>query len=222
LFEETSVSTNNRVAVLKNLERIYQQGAGVTKVNVLNKFKDFMGLNEEEYDDYDASDDDAYSGEYHQPEATPQPIEEERRTSRSTQRAADIRSSSRNNVVGMPGMVNGVSEMILIEPRSFEEMPQVIDALKQRKSVILNMTLIRQEEAQRSVDFVAGGTYAIDGHYERIGDNIFLFTPNCVQVSTPTNVINEVVNQTAPANNVARTTRNSTPAWGVEPMQAAQ
>jgi cell division inhibitor SepF len=192
-------------------------------VNVLNKFKDFMGLNEEEYDDYDASDDDAYSGEYHQSEAaTPQPIEEERRTSRSTQRAADIRSSSRNNVVGMPGMVNGVSEMILIEPRSFEEMPQVIDALKQRKSVILNMTLIRQEEAQRSVDFVAGGTYAIDGHYERIGDNIFLFTPNCVQVSTPTNVINEVVNQTAPANNVARTTRNSVPAWGVEPMQAAQ
>jgi cell division inhibitor SepF len=192
-------------------------------VNVLNKFKDFMGLNEEEYDDYDASDDDAYSGEYHQPEAaTPQPIEEERRTSRSTQRATDVRSSSRNNVVGMPGMVNGVSEMILIEPRSFEEMPQVIDALKQRKSVILNMTLIRQEEAQRSVDFVAGGTYAIDGHYERIGDNIFLFTPNCVQVSTPTNVINEVVNQAAPANNVARNTRSSVPAWGVEPMQAAQ
>jgi cell division inhibitor SepF len=192
-------------------------------VNVLNKFKDFMGLNEEEYDDYDASDDDAYSGEYHQPEsATPQPIEEERRTSRSTQRAADVRSSSRNNVVGMPGMVNGVSEMILIEPRSFEEMPQVIDALKQRKSVILNMTLIRQEEAQRSVDFVAGGTYAIDGHYERIGDNIFLFTPNCVQVSTPTNVINEVVNQAAPANNVTRGTRSSVPAWSVEPMQAAQ
>jgi cell division inhibitor SepF len=192
-------------------------------VNVLNKFKDFMGLNEEEYDDYDASDDDAYRGEYHQPEApTPQPSEEERRTNRSTQRAADVRSSSRNNVVGMPGMVNGVSEMILIEPRSFEEMPQVIDALKQRKSVILNMTLIRQEEAQRSVDFVAGGTYAIDGHYERIGDNIFLFTPNCVQVSTPTNVINEVVNQAAPANNVTRGTRSSVPTWGVEPMQAAQ
>jgi cell division inhibitor SepF len=192
-------------------------------VNVLNKFKDFMGLNEEEYDDYDASDDDAYRGEYHQPEAAvTQPVEEDRRT-RSTQRAtADIRNSSRNNVVGMPGIMNGVSEMILIEPRSFEEMPQVIDALKQRKSVILNMTLIRQEEAQRSVDFVAGGTYAIDGHYERIGDNIFLFTPNCVQVSTPTNVINEVVNQQAPVNHAARSTRNSVPAWGVEPMQAAQ
>ena len=194
-------------------------------MNVLNKFKDFMGLNEEEYDDYDSSDDDAYSREYNQPEAVaPQPVEEDRRASRSTQRAAtEVRSASRNNVVGMPNMMHGVSEMILIEPRSFEEMPQVIDALKQRKSVILNMTLIRQEEAQRSVDFVAGGTYAIDGHYERIGDNIFLFTPNCVQVSTPTNVINEVVNQQAPAATAPRSTRSSsTPVWGVEPMQAAQ
>ncbi len=193
-------------------------------MNVLNKFKDFMGLNDEEYDDdYDESDDDAYSGEYHQPEApTPQPLEEERRTSRSTQRPTDIRSSTKNNVIGMPGMVNGVSEMILIEPRSFDEMPLVIDALKQRKSVILNMTLIRQEEAQRSVDFVAGGTYAIAGHHERIGDNIFLFTPNCVQVSSPTNVIHEVVNQTAPVSHVNRSSRNAIPTWGVEPMQAAQ
>ncbi len=195
-------------------------------MNVLNKFKDFMGLNEEEYDDYDSSDDDAYRSEYHQPEpVAPQAVNEERGTSRSAGRAAtEVRSGARNNVVGMPNMMHGTAEMILIEPRSFEEMPQVIDALKQRKSVILNMTLIRQEEAQRSVDFVAGGTYAIDGHYERIGDNIFLFTPNCVQVSTPTNVINEVVNQQAPvATATTRSHRNHpTPVWGVEPMQAAQ
>jgi cell division inhibitor SepF len=114
--------------------------------------------------------------------------------------------------------------MILIEPRSFEEMPQVIDALRQRKSVILNMTLIRQEEAQRSVDFVAGGTYAIDGHYERIGDNIFLFTPNCVQVSTPTTVINDTVNQQSPAERTVGRNRTSQPmqTWGNEPIVAAQ
>jgi cell division inhibitor SepF len=126
-----------------------------------------------------------------------------------------------NNVVGMPGIMHGVSEMVLIEPRSFEEMPQVIDALRHRKSVILNMTLIRQEEAQRSVDFVAGGTYAIDGHYERIGDNIFLFTPNCVQVSTPTNVIHDVTNQQAPTNQTARSTRtNQVSTWNNDQSQA--
>jgi cell division inhibitor SepF len=192
-------------------------------VNVLNKFKDFMGLNEEEYGDYDETDDRAYSGEYQPPEASvAQPVEEERRNTRRT--TGETRNAAKiNNVVGMPGIMHGVSEMILIEPRSFEEMPQVIDALRHRKSVILNMTLIRQEEAQRSVDFVAGGTYAIDGHYERIGDNIFLFTPNCVQVSTPTNVINDVVERQAPIDQAARSNRSdrSMPAWGSEPLQVA-
>jgi cell division inhibitor SepF len=189
--------------------------------NVLNKFKEFMGLNEEEYE-YDETDDEAYSGQYLQPEASsPQPVEEERRMPRRT--PGEARNTSKiNNVVGMPGIMHGVSEMILIEPRSFEEMPQVIDALRHRKSVILNMTLIRQEEAQRSVDFVAGGTYAIDGHYERIGDNIFLFTPNCVQVSTPNNVIHDAVDRQAPVIPTARSSRATQPAWNSEPIQVAQ
>ncbi|WP_309740135.1 cell division protein SepF [Chamaesiphon sp. OTE_20_metabat_361] len=189
-------------------------------MNVITKFKDFMGLNEEEYNDYDETDNDAYRSEYQQPEPTVvQPTEPE---SRGFRRASDRSASKINNVVGMPGIVHGVSEMILIEPRSFEEMPQVIDALRHRKSVILNMTLIRQEEAQRSVDFVAGGTYAIDGHYERIGDNIFLFTPNCVQVSTPANTTNDVVERQATT--TARTNRISQPMsnWGSEPISVAQ
>jgi cell division inhibitor SepF len=193
-------------------------------VKVLDRFKDFMGLNEDEYSDYDETDSDAYRGEYQMPEPpTPQPVVEEER--RGFRRVTETRGASKiNNVVGMPGIVHGVSEMILIEPRSFEEMPQVIDALRHRKSVILNMTLIRQEEAQRSVDFVAGGTYAIDGHYERIGDNIFLFTPNCVQVSTPTNVIHDPANQQTPIEKTVRNNRTNTPlsTWGNEPIQAVQ
>ncbi|MFM7324901.1 MAG: cell division protein SepF, partial [Nodosilinea sp.] len=90
-----------------------------------------------------------------------------------------------SNVIGMPGAMNGTSEVVVMEPRSFEEMPQAIQALRERKSVVLNLTIMDPDQAQRAVDFVAGGTYAIDGHQERIGESIFLFTPNCVQVSTP-------------------------------------
>lgn len=194
-------------------------------MKILDKVKDFMGLSEEYDDDYDEADDDAYSGQYQQPEAAnSQPAAEEERRNLRSRVNGEARSASKiNNVVGMPGIMNGVSEMILIEPRSFEEMPQVIDALRSRKSVILNMTLIRQEEAQRSVDFVAGGTYAIDGHYERIGDNIFLFTPNCVQVISPGNVVNDVVDRQASAPSTARVSRASQPtAWHNESMPAAQ
>lgn len=193
-------------------------------MNVINKFKDFMGLNDDEYGDYDETDD-AYRGEYPLPEPTiSQPIEEERRIPRRTTVDRSQSATKMNNVVGMPGIMHGVSEMVLIEPRSFEEMPQVIDAIRQRKSVILNMTLIRQEEAQRSVDFVAGGTYAIDGHYERIGDNIFLFTPNCVQVSTPSQVIHEVTERTAAPQTTrsSRTAERTAAAWGEESIHAAQ
>ena len=78
-----------------------------------------------------------------------------------------------SNVIGMPGLANGNSEVVVIEPHSFEEMPQVIIALRERKSVVLNLNVMNPEEAQRAVDFIAGGTYAMDGHQEREGESIF-------------------------------------------------
>jgi cell division inhibitor SepF len=89
-----------------------------------------------------------------------------------------------NNVIGMPGVNNMVNEVVVIEPHSFDEVPQVIQTLKEQRSVVLNLNVMEPEEAQRAVDFIAGGTYAIDGHQERIGESIFLFTPRNVKVST--------------------------------------
>ena len=87
------------------------------------------------------------------------------------------------NVIGMPGLTNTVAEVMLMEPRSFDEMPRAIQALRERKTVILNLTMMEPDQAQRAVDFVAGGTYAIDGQQERVGESIFLFAPSCVTVT---------------------------------------
>ena len=89
-----------------------------------------------------------------------------------------------SKVVGMPGISNSSSEVSLMEPRSFDEMPQAIQALRERKTVILNLTMMDPDQAQRAVDFIAGGTYAIDGHQERVGESIFLFAPSCVNVTS--------------------------------------
>jgi cell division inhibitor SepF len=88
------------------------------------------------------------------------------------------------NVIGMPGISTSVAEVCLMEPRSFDEMPRAIQALRERKTVILNLTMMEPDQAQRAVDFVAGGTFAIDGHQERVGESIFLFAPSCVTVTT--------------------------------------
>ncbi len=97
-----------------------------------------------------------------------------------------MNSPNMNNVVGMPNRANGISEVVVLQPRSFEEIPQAVRLLRERKSVILNMMLMDPDQAQRSVDFVAGGVFAIDGHQERLGENIFLFTPNVVQITAQT------------------------------------
>ncbi|MFL0790316.1 MAG: cell division protein SepF [Prochlorococcus sp.] len=126
-------------------------------------------------------------------------------------------SFSGSNVIGMPGITTASAEVNLMEPRSFDEMPRAIQALRERKTVILNLTMMEPDQAQRAVDFVAGGTFAIDGHQERVGESIFLFAPSCVTVtnnsndeaSAPTVVskdTEEAVPETSPA---------PAPAWGI-------
>ena len=60
------------------------------------------------------------------------------------------------------------------------------------------------DQAQRAVDFVAGGTYAIDGHQERVGESIFLFAPSCV------NVTSSFPEEASPSNVTIKNTRNLT------------
>lgn len=88
-----------------------------------------------------------------------------------------------NNVVNMPGVAS-IPEILVIDARSLEETSQAIQALRERKIVILKLSGLEPNQAQRAVDFVTGGTYAINGHTELLGEQTFLFTPGCVQVIT--------------------------------------
>jgi cell division inhibitor SepF len=200
-------------------------------VSIFTKLRDFVGLNEPmdyEYE-YDEMDGQEYQTLYQEENPAP-PVEEDSRARRrfrdrssaiSTESTMATGSSGMSNVIGMPGPANGVSEVVVVEPRSFEEMPQVIQALRERKSVVLNLTIMDPDQAQRAVDFVAGGTYAIDGHQERIGESIFLFTPNCVQVSTQSGVTHEAPQVTPAARPLTRPAA-PTPAWATEQVRLVQ
>ena len=129
----------------------------------------------------------------------------------------DFMNNNRSSkVVGMPGISNSSSEVSLMEPRSFDEMPQAIQALRERKTVILNLTMMDPDQAQRAVDFIAGGTFAIDGHQERVGESIFLFAPSCVNVtsSSPEEAApSSVSTENTPQYSLGKNTTPE-PAWG--------
>lgn len=188
-------------------------------MNFLHKIKDMVGLNEaEEYEEYEDEEDDDYNN-YQQQAVGHEDHQHQRRGNKTNMTShSGIEGRPKNNVIGMPGLNHNITEVMVFEPRSFDEMPQVIEALRERRSVVLNLNIMEGEEAQRSVDFVAGGTYAIDGHQERIGESIFLFTPSCVQVSTPSGVVHEA-NQ--PYQSPARPS-TPTPAWSSQANRIAQ
>ncbi|MEB3286985.1 MAG: cell division protein SepF [Vampirovibrionales bacterium] len=74
------------------------------------------------------------------------------------------------------------SQVVVIEPRAFEEALEIIEHLRNKKSVILNLHLLDTAQSQRVVDFLSGATHAIDGNQQRIGDGVFIFTPNNVSI----------------------------------------
>ena len=78
----------------------------------------------------------------------------------------------------------GAQTMIIMKLQSIEDTPQALMALQERKMVIVNLARLDSEEAQRVVDWVAGGTYAIDGQTFWLGERTFLFAPSSVQVTT--------------------------------------
>jgi cell division inhibitor SepF len=77
---------------------------------------------------------------------------------------------------------NRPMEIVVLEPRSFDEARAGADHLKSRRPVIVNLKDADRDLAKRIVDFTCGVTYAVDGQMQRIGDEIFLFTPTSVTV----------------------------------------
>ncbi len=76
------------------------------------------------------------------------------------------------------------SEVLVIEPRAFEESLEIVEHLRTRKSVLLNLHMLDNEGSQRVVDFLSGACHAIDGHQQKIGDGVFLFAPSSVVINS--------------------------------------
>lgn len=106
--------------------------------------------------------------------------EEESSSAKQTQRQQQ--STPKQNVVSLQS-VQKSSKVVLIEPRVYAEAQDIADQLKNRKAVVVNLQRIEKDQAKRIVDFLSGTVYAIGGDIQKIGTDIFLCTPDNVEVS---------------------------------------
>jgi FtsZ-interacting cell division protein YlmF len=78
----------------------------------------------------------------------------------------------------------GQLNIVVVEPRSFGDSLEIVNHLKDRKSVIVNLQYLDRDVSQRVIDFVSGATLALDGTQERVGHGVFIFASMNTQVET--------------------------------------
>lgn len=74
-------------------------------------------------------------------------------------------------------------EIVVLQPRTFDDARAAADYLKMRRPVVVNLQGSQGDLARRIVDFTSGVTYALDGHMLRVGEQIFLFTPSHIVIT---------------------------------------
>lgn len=132
--------------------------------NVFDKMRDFfMGYDEEDYED-----------EYEQVEERVVDIEPQQFVGR--------RGNSQSKIVSIHQ--NAKMDIMNFKMQKYDVTGDIASYIKMRKPVVVNMQALKKEEAQRAIDYLTGASFALDGKVEKIADQIFIFSPEHISVST--------------------------------------
>ncbi|SFH66533.1 cell division protein SepF [Pisciglobus halotolerans] len=148
-------------------------------MGMMNRFNEFFRLNDEEL-----AMDEAIGGNYdEEPELRKPQMNKQTTTNRTDPAAVNMRKEQRRtpNVVSMHQTAQQ-GKIIIMEPRVYSEVKEIADILLKQQAVVLNFKHMEKDQAKKTVDFLMGTIYAIDGDMQRVGNEIFLCTPKNVEI----------------------------------------
>ena len=105
-------------------------------------------------------------------------IEEELEITREEAKAISTYEEPRTKINKM----SSDTKMVLFEPRSFDEVEEIAKHLKQRRACVVNLHRLQRDYAQRTIDFLTGTVFALDGTIQKIAHNTILLTPSSIGV----------------------------------------
>ncbi|QIB69014.1 cell division protein SepF [Aminipila butyrica] len=141
-------------------------------MGIFGMFKDLVGIEDVEDDGPDEE------------VMTPEPERKAIETRNSfTAPRPEVREPKVVTMTGKPLTANTAPfKMVVIEPKGFDECPKLVDNLKAKKPIIINLEKIETETARKIFDFLSGATYAVNGNVQKIANNIFVFAPENVDI----------------------------------------
>ncbi len=112
------------------------------------------------------------------------PVKPGRESKRARDTAEEPPSENRgSNVVGFKSGGNSKMKMIVYQPITYDDTQNIIDNLKNRKPIIVNLESLELDIAQRILDFISGAVYSLDGNIHKISKGIFILAPTDVDIS---------------------------------------
>lgn len=98
------------------------------------------------------------------------------------ERMSKMERGTASKVVPMRTSAKGL-EVCIMKPTSFEDSQEICDMLLTGRATVINLEGFDDKLAQRTMDFVSGSVYAINGKLHRISNCIFIVSPDTVDIS---------------------------------------
>jgi cell division inhibitor SepF len=77
----------------------------------------------------------------------------------------------------------GGTQVSVYSPRSYQDVVEIADSLRNRQVVIMNLQNADRTLLQRVVDFTSGVAYTIDGKIQKLAESIYLVVPAGIVVN---------------------------------------
>lgn len=73
-------------------------------------------------------------------------------------------------------------KVVIYQPLSFDDTQSIINNLKTRKPIVVNLESLDTNLAQRVLDFISGAVYALDGTIQKVSRGIFVLAPSNIDI----------------------------------------
>lgn len=126
---------------------------------ILDKFKYLIGLDDLEDD-----------------------LEEEFEESEIQERLNNKTNNKNRRVLNIH--TNSNIRLVVFQPSKYEDTTKIVEALKNRKPVVVNLLNLDDELKRKVFDFVNGALYALEGDIQKVAKDIFILAPNNVEIDS--------------------------------------
>ena len=124
-------------------------------MGIVDKFKDFIGYGDIDYDDDGGETD-------QEPEENAVPF-------------SGVVNNNSNKVVNIHATTQ--LQVVLVKPERFEDASGIADHLNAKRTIVLNLESANRDVTRRLIDFLSGVAYANNGQIKRVANSTYIITP---------------------------------------------